>query len=222
LIVKILGNVTFWKLSYIDFMASFWIYGRLYEDPSTISSSNLYMKSITSMALLNYWKYWEGKEKQKHTILDGESSMCWLTFFFSSIINGFALPLKEEHKTFLFRVLLPLHKPSALAMYHPQLTYCVVQFLEKDPSLTAQVKCIFIENDIKWIKCVLTFFFYIYLFRLSTEYFDIGQKSTVQRKSCFWMNLKKYWMWRMLWNSRKLCVLSLNVLRNAYPTLIFR
>ncbi|KAF9520576.1 hypothetical protein BS47DRAFT_644077 [Hydnum rufescens UP504] len=27
-----------------------------------------------------------------------------------SIINGFALPLKEEHKTFLGRVLLPLHK----------------------------------------------------------------------------------------------------------------
>uniref|UniRef100_A0A0N5AC32 Serine/threonine protein phosphatase 2A regulatory subunit n=1 Tax=Syphacia muris TaxID=451379 RepID=A0A0N5AC32_9BILA len=27
-----------------------------------------------------------------------------------SIINGFAVPLKEEHKTFLLRVLLPLHK----------------------------------------------------------------------------------------------------------------
>jgi len=29
-----------------------------------------------------------------------------------SIINGFAMPLKEEHKTFLLRVLLPLHKVS--------------------------------------------------------------------------------------------------------------
>ena len=29
-----------------------------------------------------------------------------------SIINGFAVPLKEEHKTFLLRVLLPLHKVS--------------------------------------------------------------------------------------------------------------
>jgi len=27
-----------------------------------------------------------------------------------SIINGFALPLKEEHKIFLLKVLLPLHK----------------------------------------------------------------------------------------------------------------
>ncbi|CAH1791574.1 unnamed protein product [Owenia fusiformis] len=56
-----------------------------------------------------------------------------------SIINGFALPLKEEHKVFLLRVLLPLHKVKSLSVYHPQLAYCVVQFLEKDPSLTEQV-----------------------------------------------------------------------------------
>lgn len=56
-----------------------------------------------------------------------------------SIINGFALPLKEEHKIFLLKVLLPLHKAKSLSVYHPQLAYCVVQFLEKDPSLTEPV-----------------------------------------------------------------------------------
>ncbi|KAF9069926.1 phosphatase 2A regulatory B subunit-domain-containing protein [Rhodocollybia butyracea] len=56
-----------------------------------------------------------------------------------SIINGFALPLKEEHKTFLTRVLIPLHKVKSLSLYHPQLAYCVVQFLEKDPSLAEDV-----------------------------------------------------------------------------------
>ncbi|KAI8890729.1 protein phosphatase 2A regulatory B subunit [Backusella circina FSU 941] len=56
-----------------------------------------------------------------------------------SIINGFALPLKEEHKLFLSRVLLPLHKVKSLALYHPQLAYCVVQFLEKDQNLTSEV-----------------------------------------------------------------------------------
>ncbi|XJO77879.1 hypothetical protein BDV3_002403 [Batrachochytrium dendrobatidis] len=56
-----------------------------------------------------------------------------------SIINGFALPLKEEHKVFLTRVLLPLHKAKSLTLYHPQLAYCVVQFLEKDPTLTEEV-----------------------------------------------------------------------------------
>ncbi|XP_049851138.1 serine/threonine-protein phosphatase 2A 56 kDa regulatory subunit gamma isoform-like isoform X3 [Schistocerca gregaria] len=56
-----------------------------------------------------------------------------------SIINGFALPLKEEHKIFLLKVLLPLHKVKSLSVYHPQLAYCVVQFLEKDASLTEPV-----------------------------------------------------------------------------------
>lgn len=56
-----------------------------------------------------------------------------------SIINGFALPLKEEHKHFLMKVLMPLHKVKALSMYHPQLAYCIVQFLEKDPTLTEPV-----------------------------------------------------------------------------------
>ncbi|KAF7723028.1 Serine/threonine-protein phosphatase 2A 56 kDa regulatory subunit gamma isoform, partial [Apophysomyces ossiformis] len=56
-----------------------------------------------------------------------------------SIINGFALPLKEEHKLFLMRVLIPLHKVKPLVLYHPQLSYCVVQFLEKDPTLAHEV-----------------------------------------------------------------------------------
>ncbi|XP_077493300.1 serine/threonine-protein phosphatase regulatory subunit widerborst isoform X2 [Amblyomma americanum] len=56
-----------------------------------------------------------------------------------SIINGFALPLKAEHKQFLVKVLIPLHKPKCLGLYHAQLAYCVVQFLEKDATLTEQV-----------------------------------------------------------------------------------
>ncbi|KAF8384686.1 pptr-2 [Pristionchus pacificus] len=56
-----------------------------------------------------------------------------------SIINGFAIPLKEEHRTFLLRVLLPLHKVKSLSVYHAQLAYCVVQFIEKDPGLTESV-----------------------------------------------------------------------------------
>ncbi|TFL07623.1 phosphatase 2A regulatory B subunit-domain-containing protein [Pterulicium gracile] len=56
-----------------------------------------------------------------------------------SIINGFALPLKEEHKIFLTRALIPLHKVKTLSLYHPQLAYCVVQFLEKDPLLAEEV-----------------------------------------------------------------------------------
>jgi len=56
-----------------------------------------------------------------------------------SIINGFALPLKLEHKQFLLKVLIPLHKAKSLSLYHAQLAYCVVQFLEKDATLTEPV-----------------------------------------------------------------------------------
>ncbi|XP_059305908.1 LOW QUALITY PROTEIN: serine/threonine protein phosphatase 2A 57 kDa regulatory subunit B' beta isoform-like [Lycium ferocissimum] len=56
-----------------------------------------------------------------------------------SIINGFALPMKEEHKLFLVRALIPLHKPKPIVMYHQQLSYCVVQFVEKDYKLADTV-----------------------------------------------------------------------------------
>ncbi|KAL3577902.1 hypothetical protein D5086_019406 [Populus alba] len=56
-----------------------------------------------------------------------------------SIINGFALPLKEEHKMFLVRAMIPLHKPRCLAMYHQQLSYCITQFVEKDCKLADTV-----------------------------------------------------------------------------------
>jgi serine/threonine-protein phosphatase 2A regulatory subunit B' len=56
-----------------------------------------------------------------------------------SIINGFALPLKEEHKLFLVRALIPLHKPRCLPMYHQQLSYSITQFVEKDCKLTDTV-----------------------------------------------------------------------------------
>ncbi|KAJ3606219.1 hypothetical protein NHX12_025739 [Muraenolepis orangiensis] len=56
-----------------------------------------------------------------------------------SIINGFALPLKAEHKQFLMKVLIPMHTAKGLSLFHAQLAYCVVQFLEKDPTLTEPV-----------------------------------------------------------------------------------
>ena len=56
-----------------------------------------------------------------------------------SIINGFALPMKEEHKLFLVRALIPLHKPKSVGVYHQQLSYCITQFVEKDYKLADTV-----------------------------------------------------------------------------------
>ena len=66
--------------------------------------------------------------------------MAELLEILGSIINGFALPLKPEHQQFLVKVLMPLHKTKSLGQYQAQLAYCVVQFMEKDQSLTEQVR----------------------------------------------------------------------------------
>ncbi|MBA0597489.1 hypothetical protein Gorai_007293 [Gossypium raimondii] len=58
---------------------------------------------------------------------------------FGSIISGFAVPLKEEHKMFLWKSLIPLHKLKLVGVYHQQLTFCVVQFIDKDPNLADSV-----------------------------------------------------------------------------------
>lgn len=56
-----------------------------------------------------------------------------------SIINGFALPLKDEHKDFLIKALIPLHKVKSLASFHQQLSYCMAQYVEKDPRLSYDI-----------------------------------------------------------------------------------
>lgn len=63
--------------------------------------------------------------------------------FYFSIINGFQTPLKEEHKQFLRRVLLPLHKSPTMSHFHAQLTYCTTEFIKKDSSLFTMVSIYF-------------------------------------------------------------------------------
>ncbi|XP_071696453.1 serine/threonine protein phosphatase 2A 59 kDa regulatory subunit B' gamma isoform-like [Rutidosis leptorrhynchoides] len=52
---------------------------------------------------------------------DKHNGVSELLELLGSIINGFALPLKEEHKAFLAHVLIPRHKPTNLSIYQQQL-----------------------------------------------------------------------------------------------------
>lgn len=52
-----------------------------------------------------------------------------------SIIHGFAIPLKDEHRDLLMTGLLPLHLPASLPSYHVQLSFCIEQYAEKDAAL---------------------------------------------------------------------------------------
>lgn len=56
-----------------------------------------------------------------------------------SVINGYACPLKSEHLDFLTRILIPLHKSKDLANFQPQLVYCIIQYMEKDPTTTLMI-----------------------------------------------------------------------------------
>nr|CAB3460397.1 unnamed protein product [Digitaria exilis] len=70
---------------------------------------------------------------------DHHNGIAELLEVFGSVISGFAKPLKEEHKLFLWKALIPLHKPKTVGVYLPQLTYCIIQFIEKEPKLTGTV-----------------------------------------------------------------------------------
>uniref|UniRef100_A0A8C1K3K6 Serine/threonine protein phosphatase 2A regulatory subunit n=1 Tax=Cyprinus carpio TaxID=7962 RepID=A0A8C1K3K6_CYPCA len=48
-----------------------------------------------------------------------------------SIINGFALPLKSEHKQFLVRVLIPLHTAKSLSIFHAQIIRGLLRYWPK-------------------------------------------------------------------------------------------
>jgi serine/threonine-protein phosphatase 2A regulatory subunit B' len=97
------------------------IYGKLMALRSFIRKSiqNLFFKIIY--------------ECEKH------NGIAELLEILGSIINGFALPLKEEHKQFLERSLIPLHKVKNLSAFHQQLSYCMSQYVEKDPRVAEPI-----------------------------------------------------------------------------------
>jgi len=56
-----------------------------------------------------------------------------------SIVDGFAVPLKAEHKDYLRKTLIPLHRLKSLASFHEQLANCMAQYVEKEPSLAYDI-----------------------------------------------------------------------------------
>jgi len=73
-------------------------------------------------------------------VWDGASDEGWhaglgeMLELLASIINGFALPLRQEHRQFLMRALLPLHSSRLLPLFHGPLVCCIAQFAAKEPT----------------------------------------------------------------------------------------
>jgi|EP00945_MAST-04E_sp_MAST-4E-sp1_P003426 serine/threonine-protein phosphatase 2A regulatory subunit B' len=56
-----------------------------------------------------------------------------------SIINGFAVPVKQDHVKLLERALIPLHACKAIRPYHPVLSYCMSQYVNKEQRFAIQI-----------------------------------------------------------------------------------
>lgn len=66
---------------------------------------------------------------------DSHNGLTEVLEIFSSIVSGYTVPLKEEHRTFFKKVIVPLHKVKTLNIFNQQLSQCVKNYLEKDNSL---------------------------------------------------------------------------------------
>lgn len=96
---------------------------------SKLTGERAFMRRTMAAALLRFVYDASPAEAERHCGVGELLEVC------GSIINGFAVPLKEEHRAFMARVLLPLHRTRWVHTYHRQLAYCVLQFVHKDPGL---------------------------------------------------------------------------------------
>ncbi|XP_034024732.1 serine/threonine-protein phosphatase 2A 56 kDa regulatory subunit gamma isoform-like [Thalassophryne amazonica] len=98
---------------------------------------------------------------------------------FFRITKQITPPLCEDDRIFFCGVLVPLHKPKTLWLYHQQLVECIVQFLEMDATLTEPLvlyllkhwpktctckELLFIKELAKILKCI-----YVSEFKLVQE-----------------------------------------------------
>lgn len=102
-----------------------------------------------------------------------------------SIINGFSIPLKEEHVNFLMDALLPLHRSKSLPLYHSQLSFCIIQYIQKDKNLTYPI----IKKLFKYWPVVNSTKELLFLSELE-DILSIIKESEFER--CMDMVIKKY------------------------------
>lgn len=55
--------------------------------------------------------------------------------FFSPIITGYSVPLKDEHYNFYYKAILPLHLSQFLNSFVKNLISCITEYLKKDEQL---------------------------------------------------------------------------------------
>jgi serine/threonine-protein phosphatase 2A regulatory subunit B' len=108
-------------------------YHQLY---AKLTCERAFMRRSMAVALLRFVHEPAGPAEQQQRGCCGVAELLEVC---GSIVSGFAVPLKPEHRAFLARVLLPLHRTRWVHAYHRQLAYCVLQFVHKEPDLADPV-----------------------------------------------------------------------------------
>ena len=90
-------------------------------------------RRVTIRKTINYVFYQFLYEKKEH------NGIAELLEILASIINGFTVPIRPEHKQSLERSLIPLHNTRFYENYSIQLSYCMTLYVAKDPSLSCPV-----------------------------------------------------------------------------------
>ncbi|EEC81914.1 hypothetical protein OsI_25751 [Oryza sativa Indica Group] len=90
------------------------VYHQLY---SKLTVERAFRQRTMAVALLRFVYGTSPAEPERHCGVGELLEIC------GSIINGFVVPLKEEHRVFMARVLLPLHRTRWVHTCHRQLSY---------------------------------------------------------------------------------------------------
>lgn len=149
----------------------------------------------------------------------------------ASIINGFAVPIKDEHRIMLVRAMLPLHRAKNIAAYHPQLSYCMALYASKDHSLTRDIipgllKCWPFGNSTKQIM-FLNELEDLFEYVLEDDVEAFRERLAIRLSKCIGgLHFQVAERTLLLWNSERFTSLMLenpqhrpHVFRILFPTL---
>lgn len=103
--------------------------------------TGLYMRRSISTESVSSLKFWVALSMDLLFPWRSSTSNSWWRWGNCTSGNYDPSDVFRSYNSWYFvpQVLLPLHKVKCLSLYHAQLAYCVVQFLEKDATLTEPV-----------------------------------------------------------------------------------
>ena len=174
-------------------------------------------RRVTIRKLINYIFYEFLYERKEH------NGIAELLEILASIINGFTVPIRDEHKKSLEKSLIPLHKMRSFETYSIQLSYCMTLYVAKDSSLSTLVGG-GVDGVVRFYRdsIAISILYHVLTMscRLSRIFSNSGHSATTPRRPGSFRKSKISWNWllpKMSSPTEKLCSSEWT---NASPALI--